>query len=824
MRLNFKKISAIVTSALMVGMTAGVAAAASYPAPFVEDGVGNVAIVYGSDAATTDRTAATNINEDLGDSVTGGSVTIEGDSIQLKRSTDEFNLGDNVTDFYSTLNNDELSLVLASKEYLNDQNDNFEYDQKLSLASNMQMTHFRDREYESYTPTVGIQLAKDDLILNYTLDFTPNAAEGGDASFSEMENTFIEILGKEYYISSVDVSGDDTDITLLDSANSAVLNEGESTTMNVGGDSYDVGLTFIGDNTVKFNVDGTPTTALSAGDTYKLADDSYIAVQEILVQDYAGGTKQVEFSIGSGKIKLVDGDEVEINNEAISQIDEYDGYKLNAVITNSSTDIEEIRLDWLADDDMFLTSESDLVMPGFESVKFTMGEFTSPSKEKTTFGTGDPISVTTDVEDGEVSIDLFYLNGDEDAFAAGNLGADSAQHLITNSTGDGTSSIVDLNLENETYFVASWISSRDAESYVYELSNIKDNSGKNETTLTNLADGSTVVFSDVDDNEDVGRLRLTLTAANEEGENATVKVEPVSGGSVYTDRVYTAEGLQFKLPWINSTNVDLYTGDETTQYTATTACDELHTLEDGEIYMGNVQYNSSVDDTATNTTCGLTSWDMNFTEEDIDGNIASGSSFQITLSVDSDDGIEADDLSGATAQQIGRTGDDYVAYVESDLATRIDWAKDTSGLDEMQIIYAGSGSSVPVYIAEASATTDGSTNVGGKVVMDTETSAYKDKNVIVVGGSCINSAAASLVGGAYCTEEWTSATEIGAGQFLIKGYADSTITSKHAMLVAGYAAADTTAAVNYLMNNEVDTSKTYEGTTTTATAVEVTTD
>jgi hypothetical protein len=47
MRFNFRKISAIAASALMTGMTLGVAAAANYPAPFVSGGVANVAVVYG---------------------------------------------------------------------------------------------------------------------------------------------------------------------------------------------------------------------------------------------------------------------------------------------------------------------------------------------------------------------------------------------------------------------------------------------------------------------------------------------------------------------------------------------------------------------------------------------------------------------------------------------------------------------------------------------------------------------------------------------------------------------------------------------------------
>ena len=53
MRFNFKKIAAIGASVLLAGMTSGFAAAAAFPAPFVQNGVANVAIVYGTGAGVS---------------------------------------------------------------------------------------------------------------------------------------------------------------------------------------------------------------------------------------------------------------------------------------------------------------------------------------------------------------------------------------------------------------------------------------------------------------------------------------------------------------------------------------------------------------------------------------------------------------------------------------------------------------------------------------------------------------------------------------------------------------------------------------------------
>ena len=127
-----------------------------------------------------------------------------------------------------------------------------------------------------------------------------------------------------------------------------------------------------------------------------------------------------------------------------------------------------------------------------------------------------------------------------------------------------------------------------------------------------------------------------------------------------------------------------------------------------------------------------------------------------------------------------------------------------------------------VYMAEVSASITAGTSAGGVsqlgdvLVKDSEVSSVATKNLIVVGGSCINSAAATLVGGAYCEAAWTTATNVGTGEFLIKGYDTSSITSKVALLVAGYNAADTVNAATYVRTQAFDTTKEYKGTSATS--------
>jgi len=108
------------------------------------------------------------------------------------------------------------------------------------------------------------------------------------------------------------------------------------------------------------------------------------------------------------------------------------------------------------------------------------------------------------------------------------------------------------------------------------------------------------------------------------------------------------------------------------------------------------------------------------------------------------------------------------------------------------------------------------------VVKDSEASSVSGKNLIVVGGSCINSVAASIVGGSLCGSSFTSATGVGTGQFLIQSVASPLNADKVALLVAGYEAADTQAASAYLRTQTVDTTVGKKGIGTTGVAGTIT--
>jgi len=795
MKINFQKIATVLGSALLIGSTIGMAAAANYPAPFVQSGAADVAVVIGADAALSDAVAATNIGSNLatelaaqtaeGGSAIIGATSEGGDSVKLEKDTNLFNLGDEADTFYSTLDEDELTTVLAEGVYSNDENDEFDFEQKIEIGNQINLTHFQENDLLDDVPTIGFNLADKKHIMNYTLDFTDNAEAGGSwASGNDLETTDLTMLGRSYYILSArNTSAINHKLTLLDSANSAIVTEGEVSTITVGNTDYEISTEFIDSDEAILNVNGVSTNKLTEGGVYKIATDTYVAVKSILWNSKDTGISKVEVSIGSGKIELTNGAEMEINGDAVSTI-EYDMVGtdekvqsvVNAYITRSGNDIEQIVLEWKLDEKAWLSPGAELLFPGFETIKFSYQGFNVASEEVTTIRDDGSASVeiSTVLEDGEVTFNFLSLNSSQSGFDS--IGEDEDLVLLTNASINTIT--MNLNESEDSFFPVTWINGDDYESYLFQIKSITEGIAtpyKNETILRNMADESLITMKELADTDSEGEVTFTLGATDEDLGTATVTLTRTSGssGTLYADRLVTKAGLQFRLP------VDNRTGD-------------------GSIFI-------------TNTTTAVANpaeWVMNFTEEDKDGEIGSGKSFTVTMVDDPDDGGEPSD-SSLTEYETGDDTDLWEGYVVSDLATKVLLDKPTSGLNSIDITYHDTEAFADVFVSEsqvrylAGSTTSGSaTELGSITAYDSEASSFAGKNLIVVGGSCINSVAAELLGEAACSEAFTTLTTVGAGEALIQSFDRN---GKVALLVAGYNAADTTKAVTYLVNQGVDT-------------------
>ena len=757
----------------MAGMTMGLASAAAFPAPFVTNGAANAAIVYGANSAPTDLAAANSISTALANSVTsnGGSVNISGEHVLLNMHNSYLTMGKNLTSVFDRpITKSDMPTLLADGTYRDSKNSDHDFTQKINMAA-LTLNQFNlenfDTNVSTSTPAVGFNLSSSNEILTYTLNFQ------SQINMSQMKYTTLKIMGKPYYV----LDSSSNSLTLLDSASATSLNSGQSTTINAGGKTYSVTASYVDSSQVRLTVNGQETDMLTKGETYKLSDGSYVGIKNVYSNAAPAGSYQagVTFTIGSGKIVLTNGSDVEVNGDSVS------GVTANLGVTTGSTNyLNNLTIQWKPSDTVALTKESSLTMPAFGGVSLSFAGMTYPSTETTTVSNdgGTAVQLKTAIQDGSVSLDILGMNKTDGKFIY--IGKDNS---ASNTLVTSNSNILN-NVKQYNEFVLSQNGGRVAESHVYKVTNFANATSSHDAqvTLTPQDGGSQITLTE-GQSTPLGEVTgLTLKPSID---YATKTVNFIANNDGNFATLYTKDGLTIGLPT-------------------------------------DVNYTSSGYD-ANHT--GLASYDLVFKEADKDGNIASTSApsnFTLQLGSAGSTGnykTSVNDVSGATIGSGVEVGDSnvYNYMIQSPLATAI--SHDTDPTQETATVtYHGGESYGKLYLTSPDATvSNGASAMGNIIYKDSEVANITAANVILVGGSCINTATAKVLGvpEGTCGEAFTQATGIGAGQFLIEGFPNSALNNKFALVVAGYQAADTTNAATYLTKKDVDTSKKYVGTSAT---------
>jgi len=812
MKFDYKKIASAASSVALIASTVAFAAAANYPAPFVENGAANVAVVYGS-GASLDLPAVTNIQTSLSNALadqggSSGSTGIGGDFVQLDKSSDKLNLGDAMNGpFGSTVDDEDLTEVLADGTYTADDNDEFDYEQKITLGST-KLTHFRDSDYENLvglserTPTIGFKLSSNTLALNYTLEFIDEPeTDVVSGDLEDIEGSDIPLFGRTWYVSDAK-NGTDTvgsggvfgKFTLLDSGVKSIVAEGEQAVVTAGGKTYEVAISFVDSSEVVLDVNGELTNSLNEGETYKLSDGSYVGIRDILTQDYQGGIKKVDFSIGNGKLELSSGSNVKINDVDVQGVK---AWVHRGTADGSTQKIDKIVVEWITDDEEFITPETDLEMPGFGGVKFTMNDFVRPEEEMITIeNDGDTsIQITVPIKDGDASFNLLFSDATTGNFSGVGKAAD--ERLA--GSGDNNLQFIDKlgGSDYHEWFVATYNTTNDAESYLLKAS-VTETTSRNETTITNAVTGQTVCDGKtVNDKCDFGDISLTINEIYKSGNDEWVNF--TAGSNVNFNTIFTKGGLKIYLPY-NLTNEGV---TETTK---------------GAINLSGL---------AITAGHGVQDYYLFWDEEDKDDNKASGFlGVNLTIDDNSDKELQVSQIElagsgGGNGLEVGDSSNTFEAYSISDIATR--WLHYTNGDQDYVEIYYPAGndgdseSYTELFLSSSDTTFTSSSNLGDVIFTDSEIDSASTRNLIVVGGSCVNSVAADLLGSTnpVCGSAFESLTGVGPGSFLTQTFGDVYSTGKVATLVAGYEAGDTANAATFLTTEEVmtDDDKKYVGET-----------
>jgi hypothetical protein len=847
MRFNFKKVSALATSALMAGMTIGMAAAANYPAPFVEGGASDVAIVVGSgagvsmlDSVQSARMLDNGLRDQLAPTTsTTTSTVVGGGAVSLASGSYEVYLGEALgnSNHVTTITDDNLPTVLMDGTFTDDDGTDTDYTQIITVGtSTTNKFTFSDSSNDLDDPALLLELSSDSGAANQIYTWKASFDSGIEFNATASEGEELTIFGKTY---TVGTATDGDTLVLLGGSDTATINVGETVTLTVDGETYEVTLTGISDASVAsagLTINGGSKT-FTEGQTKSLAGVDVYMKTVFRTGESAG---YVEVQLGSNKLTL------ENNKKVKWGSDDTTIKGTNVTLTGGVNALSAIEIQVAAqdnDEDFVLVGDS-FVDPVFGTLKvkftgvdnapvFTEERDTSTSRKMIDIVSGDDrtLEVTLTNAGGETATIPFVFNG--------GLTDDNSKaiHVVEGET-----------LSEDEYFTLN------SGSYQHFMQvdtiSMDGSTDADEVVIYDQFTGTSYTEDDTD--LDAGNGQIIGPG----GQTYTVEKVSTTSVKIYSsDYVYSAgaiDGTVDVYPYIELMSGRDHRFAFTDDVTITNITNgTILTLPTGTITVtspvaaststGTAYYNYTLSENAvdgysdiviamdanqTGITFAETSPGILFVEEE--DNSDSDAKNSIVL-VSTDDGSNSEMTTplfagSATSGSVTWGDTDYIGYLTA-FGTYV--LKDSSDADQtlVSLTYPEQQMYATVHFAEegASITSSGGTSnsaYDGQVYLDTETSAYSSKNVIVVGGSCINSAAAALVGGSFCGDAWKEATGAGPGEYVIKGYSDSTITGKMALLVAGWSAADTVNAATYLKNNAVDTSGSYKGTTSTsATAV-----
>lgn len=905
MKKIFKKISAIATSALMVGMTLGVAAAANYPSPFVSGGNSNVAIIYGTGTGVSslDLVQAGNLQSNLQSYLagsTGSSTSVSGEAVELYTGGTKIYISDGLNKVKTVLTKSDLPTILADGTFSG--NVDAKYTQTIDVGAFPNVTYAK-QPTSSDDPNLGLSLSTstNSQALNLTVTFSKVV----NMSQADSEGEDLVLFGVPYTVAA---ATDNTNLVLLKSAQKLSLaSDAPTSDVTIGGKTYTVELISASDTSATIKV----TDESGASEQKEINEAASKKINGVTIAVTTADENNLKYSAsivaGSQRVTFTDNSYVKVGEDdsAILGTDvDFGGGNPGA--------LSRMTISVTADDSDrdALKAGQDIADPVFGTVKLSLAGFNIASdsaaredikvepsgdnKMQITFtdkggnthtqryalysnvasayGVGNNVSLIVDdnfhnmsVREGEkIHRDDYVVVGNEDdarllrvstvskSVTAGTTASGDKLTFLDVFSGDS----IEANLNTNTTKLSSGtvvIGGKSYTAYVEGVAGAVTDSNLYNVSL-DYPDSAGTALS--------GNLILYPTIETSKGAKVAfyepINNLPLCGGVTATNGCTATGFLNGAFAWNNYTNLTglmfpngadgyqtvsiAWNGTSTavvftcgTQTPALVGANVLAATLSCNLTNTGFGYNISYDSAATNTTsirlntaAGASIEEpaiMVFDEKD-DNNVYEGMIITTESGASSDDGVGVNDVE--------RT------WTDDNLYDAISMASDSKKTQEMDlwgniVTVDGSDSdqnratiSYPdeqVYALLSIGALSSSLGIVGGVsgaqlgevlAKDTEVSSVSSKHLIVVGGSCINSVAANLVG-AGCGSAWTTATGVGSGQFLIQSFTDKYTTGKIALLVAGYEAADTVNAATYLRTKAVDTAagKKYIGTSAT---------
>lgn len=868
-----KRLLAVGTGAAMLGATAmGALAAADlkdYPTMFVTDGTFNGAFVVGEKAAAVDNLAMTDIAASMKyKKVTGTAATkVEGDAWLVGTSSKKLEIvnsnatasslaGETIRDINTFIGDDEMQALKDGKWNTNEKSYDYQqflfFDAEPVIPSTSRIVKYvEDSDTDITADHLFIQNARQ--IARYKLEFSTVAQSdvtdsGGTADTSgtyldDFENTQLTLLGNQYTVVLARRPGTPVDdsikLTLMAGAARDTMLEGETKSYKVKDKDYDVSLSFIDTDECKFTVNGEGTNKLKVGETYILADKSEVGVSEVLYQDYAGGIHSCTFFVGAEKLELRDDEVQDATDSAGTTIapsthrmrvgsTDVDGANVIIIGTdnNATFTISTIELNMTAEDDYFVASGkklSETIKAAGENEDALFAgaldmEYKGLSEEKTTdfkIKTNSVRRYQLRLLDGDgksVDVPIAYAasNGNvtlgEEAYSGGR----TSQKRMRLTEGE--------KIAKDDFFIVTGGTASDGSAKSYAL----QYKGADRQTKSSPK----IKFKNLGSSE---ALEYSVTSLTTTGTTATLKL----GGYSFVVDNRSAQGTDdFDVA------VD-FGGDGTVGHGAS--------LTPAVAFVDNLgsQWAFTLTTGALNdslTVSAVNGSIINASGTPLDGTVTTGvsgnstnpNSITLTMSIPNADDYDNvvpntliwnitsssdPEVRGAISGGLSLLtpeGKTNIAYGYTSLGTFLTHDTPSGDPQELTLKTPEKQRFPQIYITSGATTS--STEAAGELTavavvdatkLDSEVASVTAQNLVVVGGPCVNTVAAELLGSpADCTTGFTP------GKARVKLFEHA--NGKVAMLVAGYSGADTRLAGKVVAHRASEFSGTeveVEGTT-----------
>jgi hypothetical protein len=859
MRFNFKKIASVLASAAMLGSTVGMAAAASYPDPFVKGGVANVAIVLGASSAPIDTIASIDLSASLQEELAKqtATTTVIGAStdqgINLASSSQKLYFNSTLNSARTTLSKSDLPVLLADGKVTDDAGTDYSYSQTIT-PGNTTISFGNSGDLDD--PVLLIQAGTEANSYLYQVDVTFN--KNINITSSDVQGNTIKILGRDFTIGAG--SSSNTPVLYLYGAGTEkTLKEGETANVEVNSKTYTLEVKSVeqisGINYASLSIDGGSTRRIQEGTSSKVGDlEIYAKAVHYLAKE--AQVSYVDFNIGSTKLKIgtsgttvkqgADDTSIQGTRAILTSTGANGLSKITLKVAAQKAATDHIAVGSKFVDPIFgglelqfadvaptLDSElRDSVVIDTDNNRNAKVTFTSAlageTGEKTVYFGRD-----MDTSDSSILVNVSDSSGKTMHVVEGEM-IGEGEIAVINAGGNGR--IVKANdIPTGELETTSEIFLEDVITGDQVLSDGLTVGTDGNATAT--IDGNPYYFS-VKNGTSASSLVITWgTGASEGlvGTQTTVypTIKLAKGGKLafLASKALTSAST-YSLPGID-TLADYETGAAAPYYNVSTSKK-----------FGNVNYTFA---STTNTSASITGIDVNedgllqsgtdclfnstadngvailFIEEKktTESGNANNGDF-ICVNVDKSGTTTPTEVSVSTPLMSGissglqtLTTDSNVRQAITRYGTFVQY--DSADNDKVTIAYPDEQMYADVLLvvegAEVTAGSSGGSvaSLGSVAILDSELATASAKNLLVIGGGCINTVAAKILGSTspICGADFTAKTNISAGQFLIKvvDAAEAGGTAgKVAMLVSGYEGADTRKAVT-LINNKPTTAR-----------------